>query len=73
MTQRIRQWLDSRMSKFISRKLLVFSISTVLLALGKLDADNWTTLAVAYVGVEGFADIAIRMKQSTGKNDQVGI
>jgi hypothetical protein len=64
MSERVKQWLDSKMSKFISRKLLVFTVSTVLLALGNLDADNWTTLAVAYVGVEGFVDIAIRMKQA---------
>lgn len=69
MTQRIKQWLDAKMSKFISRKLLVFAVSTVLLALGKLDADNWTALAVAYVGVEGFADIAIRVKQLRTKDE----
>ena len=62
---RVKQWLDTNLSKFISRKLLVFLIATALLIFDKVTENSWAAIAVAYVGVEGFADMAIRWQQGT--------
>ena len=59
---RIRSWLDINLTKFMSRKLFVFGIATVMLVLEKITEDNWTPIAIAYIGLEGFADMAIRWK-----------
>ena len=53
--------------KAISRKLLVWVVSTVMLALNKLTPDEWTAISLGYVGIEGIADIAIKWK-GAGKN-----
>lgn len=53
-------WLDKVISKAISRKLTVFIIGTAFIALGVLTAENWMTLAVAYIGTQGFID-AVRV------------
>ena len=57
-----RQMIDMYLSKLLSRKLLVFIISTVALFTGQIDADNYVIISSAYVGVEGFIDAVIRLK-----------
>ncbi len=69
MPRTTREWLDKNLSKFISRKLFVFFISSAFLLVDKVTADHWVSIAVAYVGMEGFADIFIRIKQSKAKNE----
>ncbi len=54
--------LDIVTEKAISRKLLVWLVSTVMLGLGKLTPDEWTAISLGYVGIEGIADIAIKWK-----------
>ena len=54
--------LDIVTEKAISRKLLVWVVSTVMLGFGKLTPDEWTAISLGYVGIEGIADIAIKWK-----------
>lgn len=54
--------LDIISHKLVSKKLLVWGIATALLLAGKIDADQWNGLSLAYVGAEGFADFATRWK-----------
>ncbi len=54
--------LDIVTEKAVSRKLLVWVVSTIMLGLGKLTPDEWTAISLGYVGVEGIADIAIKWK-----------
>jgi len=61
---RIKGWLDNNMSKFISRKLMVWAFSTVFFAIGILDADSWTAISLGYVGIEGFGDAAVKWRES---------
>lgn len=63
-----RQVLDKWVAKLVSRKLLVWSVSTGFLAFDLITNDQWVAIALAYVGVEGFADIAIRWKGAKNNN-----
>lgn len=53
---------DLFVSKWFSRKLLVWVSTTGLLLLDKLDADSWVALSLAYIGSQGVADIAAKWK-----------
>lgn len=55
--------LDILAEKAISRKLLVWISSTVLLCVGSITAEEWTAISLGYVGVEGFADLAAKWKK----------
>lgn len=57
-----KEQLDSVLEKFMSRKLLVWITATTMLGLSKITPDEWVTISVGYVGVEGFADIILRWK-----------
>lgn len=53
---------DALLSKWFSRKLLVWSATTALLLCDKVDADAWVAIALAYIGSQGAADIAAKWK-----------
>lgn len=55
--------IDIITAKAISRKLLVWVVATIFMALGKITPDEWTAISLGYVGVEGFADLATKWKQ----------
>jgi hypothetical protein len=57
--------LDIITAKAISRKLLVWTVATVFMALGKITPDEWTAISLGYVGIEGFADIATKWKHGS--------
>ena len=61
----VKGFLDRNLNKIMSRKFQVWVTASVFLALGMLDADNWTAIAVGYVGLEGFGDLAQRWKHGT--------
>ena len=64
---------DKYLNKFISRKLLVWLTSTGFLISDLITNEQWIAVALAYVGVEGFADIAIRWKAAKEENkDEMG-
>lgn len=63
---RIKSFFDKYTERFISRKFLVFILATIGVAAGFLGEDNWTAIAIAYVGLEGFADLATRWKGTVG-------
>ena len=67
-----RQALDKWMAKLISRKLLVWLTSTGFLVADLITNEQWMAVALAYVGVEGFADIAVRWKAAGRKPDEMG-
>lgn len=57
--------IDILTAKAISRKLLVWVVATVFMALGKITPDEWTAISLGYVGIEGFADIATKFKHGS--------
>jgi len=54
--------LDRILSKFISRKLMVFIIACCGLFLGNLTSQDWVVIATAYVSIQGFTDIVAKLK-----------
>jgi hypothetical protein len=65
-----KEQIDILISKWISRKLLVFLIACAGLFLGKLTSSDWVIVATAYVGIEGATNIVERlMKAKTNKNE----
>ena len=57
-----KELIDSYLSKFLSRKLLVFLISAVALFTGKISGDAWIIVSTAYIGGETIIDAVTRLK-----------
>lgn len=55
--------IDLLTEKIVSRKLLVWVTATVLLATAHITPDEWTAITLGYVGVEGFADMAVKWRK----------
>ena len=65
-----REQIDILISKWISRKLLVFLIACVGLFSGSLTSNDWIVIATAYIGIEGATNIVERlMKAKSDKNE----
>ena len=54
--------LDKILDKIISRKLMVFLIACGGLFAGDLTSQDWVVIATAYVSVQGFTDMIIKLK-----------
>ena len=59
---RIKAFADRHLERFLSRKLLVWSTTTALLAYDKLDGEQFVAISLAYIGSQGLADIATAWK-----------
>ena len=60
----MKQKIDAILSKWISRKLMVFIVASFGLFLGNLRSGDWTILATAYVSMVGFTEIVERIKKA---------
>ena len=60
----MRQALDKSLNKILSRKLMVWLTATGLMFLDAvpLQSSDWVAISLAYIGIEGLADIATRWK-----------
>ena len=54
--------IDRALEKLFSRKLLTWMVTTGLLIANKLDGEQWVAISLAYIGVQGLADIATAWK-----------
>jgi len=56
--------LDSLLDKLLSRKLMVWTTATALMLTNTvpLRSEDWVAISLAYIGIEGLADIATRWK-----------
>lgn len=61
--------LDRVLSKFTSRKLLVWLTTTGMLFADKLTGDEFVAISLVYLGAQGLADIAATWKHGKVKND----
>ena len=57
-----KEQFDKIISKWISRKLLVFVVACGGLFSGQLTSSDWVIIATAYIGIQGFADIVKKLK-----------
>jgi len=56
----MRQVLDKTLNKLMSRKLMVWLTATsfMLLDVVPLASEDWVAISLAYIGIQGLADIA---------------
>lgn len=58
-----KEQLDILISKWVSRKLLVFMVACSGLFSGYLTSSDWVIIATAYIGIQGFTDIVNKLKR----------
>ena len=64
-----KEKIDLFLSKWISRKLIVFAIASVALFSGSIQSNDWVIVATAYISLQGVTDIVERlMKNKTNVN-----
>lgn len=59
-----REQVDILLSKWISRKLMVFIVACTGLFSGMLTSSDWVIVATAYIGIQGFTDIVKKIKNN---------
>ena len=61
--KRMKPVVDNVLNRLLSRKLMVWVTATLLmLTESGLDSSDWVAVSLAYIGLEGLADIATRWK-----------
>jgi hypothetical protein len=59
-----QEYIDKYLSKWVSRKLVVFVIASVGLFTGSLTGDNWVVISTAYISIEGFTSVVTQVYKS---------
>jgi hypothetical protein len=62
--------IDRYLSKWISRKLVVFLIGSVALFTGKVESGDWVIIASVYISLEGATTIVERVLRAKLNNNQ---
>ena len=52
-----KEKIDLFLSKWISRKLIVFAIGSIALFSGSIESNDWVIVATAYISLQGVTDI----------------
>ena len=58
-----KEQVDILLSKWISRKLLVFLVACGALFFGTLTSSDWIVIATVYIGIEGVTNIVERLRK----------
>tara|TARA_R110000782_G_scaffold77324_1_gene153536 strand:+ start:56 stop:247 length:192 start_codon:yes stop_codon:yes gene_type:complete len=60
----MRYALDKALNKLMSRKLMVWLTATsfMLLDVVPLESNDWVAISLAYIGIQGLADIAVQWR-----------
>ena len=59
----MKEVLDKGINKLLSRKLMVWTTATYLMLFtASLQSEDWVAISLAYIGLEGLADIATRWR-----------
>ena len=62
-----KEKIDTFLSKWLSRKLMVFLISSAALFSNKLESADWVVIAAAYIAMQGTTDIVERLMKVKNK------
>lgn len=57
-----RQIIDFFLGKYLSRKLLVFIIATLLCLFGDLTSGDWVTVAIVYISSQAVVDTMTKLR-----------
>ncbi len=60
----MRHFVDQTLNKLMSRKLMVWLAATCFMVFDTvpLESSDWVAISLAYIGIEGLADIATRWR-----------
>ena len=63
----MKEILDKGINKLLSRKLMVWLTATGLMLLPEqsLQSCDWVAISLAYIGIQGLADIATRWRHGS--------
>ena len=64
MMAKIKHVLDRALNKLVSRKLMVWLTATGLMLTETvpLHSEDWVAISLAYIGIQGLGDIAVKWK-----------
>lgn len=62
-----KEKIDAFLSKWLSRKLMVFLISSAALFINKLESADWVIIAAAYIATQGTTDVVERLMKAKSK------
>ena len=62
--------LDTLINKWISRKLFVFLVATVLLGFSDLESSDWAMIAVVYLSSQTVLDSVIEYNKSKNNGER---
>ena len=64
MMAKIKHVLDRVLNKLVSRKLMVWLTATGLMLTETvpLHSEDWVAISLAYIGIQGLGDIAVKWK-----------
>jgi len=60
----VKQKIDQYLSKYLSRKLMVFVIASIGLFSGTLLSGDWVILATVYIATQGSVDIVEKLRNN---------
>jgi len=59
-----REKIDLLLSKWLSRKLMVFCIASFALFFSKVTSQDWVIISTAYISLEGVTNIVDRLMKN---------
>ena len=60
----MKELIDKGLNKLLSRKLMVWMTATAFMLLPQtpLESGDWVAISLAYIGIQGLADIATQWR-----------
>jgi hypothetical protein len=58
-----KEKIDLFLKKWVSRKLMVFSVASVALFTGSIASNDWVIVATAYISLQGVTDIVQKLQK----------
>jgi hypothetical protein len=63
MMEKVKPIVDGIVGRLLSRKLMVWMTATYFMLVGEaLTSSDWVAISLAYIGMQGVADIAATWK-----------
>ena len=59
-----REKIDLLLSKWVSRKLIVFILASAALFTAKLTSSDWVIISTAYISIEGVTNIVDKLMKN---------
>ncbi len=59
----MKEKIDTILKKYVSRKLMVFVVATILTLFGDLTSNDWVTIATVYIGTQGVIDAVSKIRR----------